>query len=116
MQAFPAAFLLDSAMAIPADGKVRPPWASLRDRSGVKDLVRRLAGPRKQDAAAEELLRFIGDGYVDRDFTLTAMVRYLPEETCVNHLMHANSCKNVSLAHVAIDCRHGSPARMGIWC
>ncbi len=87
MQAFPAAFLLDPAMAICTDGKVKPPWGSLRDkdRSGVKDLVRRLAGPRKQNAAAEELLRFIGEGYVDKDFALLAMVRKLPEKTYVKH-------------------------------
>ncbi len=63
-------------MAISVDGKLKPPWGSLRDkdRSEIKDLLRRLAGPRKQSAASAELLLFIGEGYVDKEFALTAMV------------------------------------------
>lgn len=85
MQAFPAAFLLDPAMALCPNGKMIPPWGFLRetDRSGIKDLVRRLAGPRKQSAATDELLRFIGEGYVDKEFALAAMVRELSQDESV---------------------------------
>ena len=84
MQAFPAAFMLDPAIAICADGKVKPPWGSLweSDKSGVKDLVRRFAGPRKQSAATEELLRFIGEGYADKDFAENIYVESLKLRAC----------------------------------
>jgi hypothetical protein len=102
-------------MAISVDGKVKPPWGSLRDkdRSEIKDLLRRLAGPRKQSAASAELLLFIGEGYVDKEFALTAMVRAPSEENDMSnsHLMSAPDARHVSLAHAAFSA--GTVARQG---
>ncbi len=77
MQVFPTAFLLDPAFAVDAGGPVLPPWGSLRDRdkSAVKDVITRLAGPGKQKAAMDELVCFTGEGFVDKTFALSAMVR-----------------------------------------